>query len=100
MPHGAKGPVSGVSTPSLIGLGAADSLNPPYALDPPSTAANIATAPAAAVNLYRFTLTPSVMPGNDKTGSDETLSPTEPVSDYLDPAPVLSISPTSTRSGC
>ncbi len=75
MPHGAKGPVSGVSTPSLIGLGAADSLDPPYALEPPSTAANIATAPAAAVNLYRFTLTPSVMPADDQAGSDETRSP-------------------------
>jgi hypothetical protein len=36
---------------------------------------NIATAPAAAVNLYRFTLTPSVMPADDQAGSDETRSP-------------------------
>jgi hypothetical protein len=47
--------VSGVSAPILIGLPCADPLDPPYALDPLNTAVNIATAPTAAINLYRFT---------------------------------------------
>jgi hypothetical protein len=47
--------VSGVSTPSLIGLLWADALGPPYALDPLNTAVNITTPPTADINLKRFT---------------------------------------------
>ncbi len=54
-PHGAKGPVSGVSTPSLIGLPWAVPLDPPYAPDPLNAAVSTTTAPTAVTNLYRFT---------------------------------------------
>jgi hypothetical protein len=59
MPHGAKLPVSDVSTPSLIGFAAAEDdplaeLDLPNALDPPKAAAKI-TVPTTAINPNRFT---------------------------------------------
>ena len=87
-------PVSGVSTPILIGLPCADPLDPPYALDPLSTAVNIATAPTAAINLKRFTtsLLPSCLPTTRLT-TTRRCRPDEPVN--LEPTSCPSISPTT-----
>ena len=79
-------PVSGVSTPSLIGLPWAVPLDPPYALDPLSAAVNIATAPTAAINLYRFTtfLLPSCLP-TTRLAHDETFPSRRAGQPYPDP---------------
>ena len=63
-PQGAKFAVSGVSTPILIGLPCAVPLDPPYALAPLNAAMSSATPPTAAINLYRLTTPPSVVPAN------------------------------------
>jgi hypothetical protein len=58
IPQGAKGPVSDVSTPILIGLPGAwplAELDPPYAVDPPKAAVSTATALTAATTQNRFT---------------------------------------------
>jgi hypothetical protein len=68
MPHGAKLPVSEVSTPTLIGLVA---LDPPDELDAPKAAASDAKAPTTAINQNRFTalLLPSWPPTTGRSFS-------------------------------